>query len=736
VTIISPPAPTVRHSMLATLCALAGALTFTGATAQAANAAGFPPEPCPNEQLRFEQPFALALPECRAYEMVSPVDKGDYEAITTLSPADRASVSGEAITYNSEGAFAEPEGTQYSSQYISRRGPDGWSTQNITPPYLAVTTTLNAAYSSVVFTPDLSLGVASTDVPLTSEAIAGYNNLYLVDNADGSHQLVTYVAEHVPEAVGASTDLSHVVYIDEEGPLYEWVDGQSSLVSVAPHGGSADVPGRGSGSTYFWHAVSHDGLRVFMTFTTTPHQVYVRENPEQPQSPLNGEECTVPGDACTVEVSASQKTNGTGPGGTDPHGSSQPARYWDASVDGSRVFFTSNAELTNDANTGSADNAENLYEYDLEKPAGKRLTDLTVDSAGNGAAVLGVVDISEDGSYVYFVAESELASNENGNKEKAVLGQPNLYLDHDGVIAFIATLSPSDSKDWSGLGDNGLGDNTVRETPDGTHLAFLSTKSLTGYDNTDANTGLADAEVFSYDATAGPYGTLVCASCNPSGAQPVGSSGFGEENGERNARLVDYTSRNFSEDGSRLFFDSRDALVPHATNGLQNVFEYEGGHVYPISTVAGGHESYFVDASANGDDVFIATADQLLPQDTDTRAVVYDARVGGGYPVSVAPPACDNADSCKGPVSPQPGVFGAPASATFSGAGNLVPGVSPPAVLKPKTAAQLKAEKLTKALKACKKARSRKKRAACEKQARKKYGASKAKKASNKRRSR
>ncbi len=63
-TIILPPAPTVHHSMLAMLCALAGTLTFADTAAQA----GSVPEPCPNAQLRTEQPFALALPDCRAYE--------------------------------------------------------------------------------------------------------------------------------------------------------------------------------------------------------------------------------------------------------------------------------------------------------------------------------------------------------------------------------------------------------------------------------------------------------------------------------------------------------------------------------------------------------------------------------------------------------------------------------------------------------------------------------------------
>jgi hypothetical protein len=147
--------------------------------------------------------------------------------------------------------------------------------------------------------------------------------------------------------------------------------------------------------------------------------------------------------------------------------------------------------------------------------------------------------------------------------------------------------------------------------------------------------------------------------------------------------------RTFSEDGSRLFFQSYDALVPHDSNGRQDVFEYQGGHIYPLSNVAGDAESLFLDATPNGNDVFIATADQLLPQDHDFRMDIYDARVDSGFPVSTSPPPCNNGDACKPPPTPPPAVFGAPASATFSGAGNVPPFVAEkPAVkvkVKPKS---------------------------------------------------
>jgi hypothetical protein len=83
-------------------------------------------------------------------------------------------------------------------------------------------------------------------------------------------------------------------------------------------------------------------------------------------------------------------------------------------------------------------------------------------------------------------------------------------------------------------------------------------------------------------------------------------------------------------------------------------------------------------------------------------------------------------------------LLGTPASTTFSGAGNLAP---PPATVpskpKTKTAAQIGAEKLAKALKACKKDKKRAERKRCERQAHKQFGTAKqAKKASNDRKAR
>ena len=695
--------------------------------------------------------------------MVSPLAKDD-NGVEALG--SRAAVGGEAITYESPGAFAEPSSISLQGTYLSRRGAGGWVTQNISPSYVdrQGESALYRPFEELLFTPDLSRGVLeSENTPLVAGQPAAYVNLYVADLETGSYESVTTVTppsseippfhpgnksgSERPEVEGASSDLSHVVFQQaadlccgaspERVHIYEEAGGVLRRVDVPPKGGKlegADDVGAFASLEYPeeagnpWRAVSGDGSRVVFTGnqTNVGGHVYVRENPMSPV-----EECSVATDACTVEVSASQRTE------PDPHAGkglgAGAAWYRDASVNGERVFFTSRVELTNDADTGLEDNAANLYEYDFERPEGERLSDLTPGNV-EGGGVVGLVTASEDGSYVYFVADGKLTGEKSSEGAEPVAGEPNLYLSHGGRVVFIATLARNpngkylpgraggngDEDDWAGEeGDTsydfGPGQHSVRVTPDGSLLAFESELPLTPYENRAAAPGECEhercREVYLYEVGSGSHPpTLVCVSCNPARSRPVGPSALGghealkgsageQSNGKPSPF---YLPQNISEGGGRVFFQSSDVLVPHASDGRLNVYEWErpgvgscsesspgfsavsGGCVFAVSNVAGGSNSYFMDASASGNDVFIATGDQLVPSDTDTREDVYDVKVGGGFPVSIAPPECVNADSCKPPVSPLPGVFGVPATATFSGLGNPPP-PPPPAVVKPKT---------------------------------------------------
>jgi hypothetical protein len=703
-------------------------LCVCGSGVGSARAAG---AACANEQLRAEQPYGLALPDCRAYEMVSPVEKNDGDAVDSTcffgAWSNRASVSGEAIAFVSPTSYANPVGARLCDTYKSKRGPGGWSTENITPPHEALEGFIggfgSAGYKDLNFTPDLSSAVVTEQtVPLTSDTPGGsgpneiYTSMYVADLTNRSYQLVESQPTNIevfaiPQPVAATPDLSHVLL----ERMLVWVNGKTFPANVNNNGETLRAdPGSGmlssnssgeyplfSGHIFTWHAMSSDGKRVFMTSTPGAYldragreSLYMRENPEQPQSPVDGQgHCTIVADACTVLISGSRRAVPD----PEPNGP-YPVVFLGASADGSKVFFRSRIELTEDAFTGAGDEASNLYEYDVNS---ETLKDLTVDTTyPRGGDLLGVVGMSEDGSYVYFVARGNLAPG-------ATTGQANLYVAHEGgAPKFIATLlngkqkeqheeeeannwateeSPgsgftyaegSDAREWmSGIQHPQEPTHAV-VSHDGTKLMFISKQSLTGYDNERAEDSPVEAgrcdengrcnEVFVYDTTSG---SLVCASCNPSGARPLGPSDFDQiELGNTPQKLT----QNLTESGT-LFFETYDALVPHDSNGLQDVYEYQNGHVYPVSDVANGVESHFLNTGGNGRDVFIGTGAQLLPEDHDSRIDIYDARVNGGFPVNVVPPVCDNGDACKPPPSLQPGVFGAPASATFSGAGNVAP---------------------------------------------------------------
>jgi hypothetical protein len=296
----------------------------------------------------------------------------------------------------------------------------------------------------------------------------------------------------------------------------------------------------------------------------------------------------------------------------------------------------------------------------------------------------------------------------------------------------------------------------------------MSQLPLTGYDNRDAVTGNPDEEVFLYHA---PTGTLVCASCNPTGARPVGveyakidttaSGGLAGGDavwkqeqgiaanipswtaGALHEERERYQSRFLSNTG-RLYFNSHDALVPQDVNRTEDVYQYEPpgqgdcstasstfsphsrGCVGLISSGTDAGESAFLDASESGGDVFFLTSAHLSPQDVDSSLDIYDAHeCTTSSPClpqpAASPPPCTTGEACKPAPTPQPGIFGSPASSTFSGPGNPPPA---PTSVKPLTNTQ----KLAKALTACraKYRHSKKRRSSCERTARHTFAARKA----------
>jgi hypothetical protein len=206
---------------------------------------------------------------------------------------------------------------------------------------------------------------------------------------------------------------------------------------------------------------------------------------------------------------------------------------------------------------------------------------------------------------------------------------------------------------------------TAQASADGRELLFTSARNITGYES-----GVGAQEAYLYSAESE---TTTCVSCRLDGQHSVGSQftfpiratwSFPQE--------LQGPPRSLSADGSRVFFQMPDALATGAVEGKENLYEWRQGVVYWLGTFSGAKAYGFLDASANGDDVFINTEQQLDPHDTDFVLDAYDIRVGGGFPPPTpAPVPCDPAaDQCRPAPTPQPAGVGSGGSAAVSGPGN------------------------------------------------------------------
>jgi hypothetical protein len=285
-----------------------------------------------------------------------------------------------------------------------------------------------------------------------------------------------------------------------------------------------------------------------------------------------------------------------------------------------------------------------------------------------GAVVAGVLDTSENGSYVYFAARGQLVAGKGSTyAENVSAGTYSVYLAHGGATKFVGAVRAGDFVNKAGVLLSRHNRWTSRSTPDGTHLLFNSTANVTGY----ASGGAIEAYLYSAASE-----STECISCRHDEQSSVAGSTFSplasETSGSSNSLHppVDITA-----DGSRVYFISPDRLATGAIEGQSNLYGWEHGQAYLLATEPVGlfEEMKFAGVSAIGDDVFLTTPTQLNFEDVDGRPDVYDARVNGGFPVPSPPPVpCDplSENSCQASPAADTGANGSAPASSLPGSGN------------------------------------------------------------------
>jgi hypothetical protein len=602
------------------------------------------PTPCANALLR-SGPSAL-LPDCRAYELVTPPNTNARAPIGVgrlggVFPTRQVSPAGDKIPFRVEGGslpgIEGGSGSLVGDPYLATRTASGWSTTFSGP---------SAAEASQV-----AAGARSPD--------QGYS-FYLAGDK-GSAVLV-------PKG-----NTSYVRY----------PDGHSELLGQGSLGVDYEVAGK---------LISEGGRHIVFSTGVSGAAVPVQLEPEAAPSGTRAIYDRTP-DGTTHVVSLKP--------GEVPFGAGEYANYAGASLDGVGIAFEVGSTLYlryNDEETfaigtgadiaGVAEGGKRVFyvqggDYDEfgEYLGGGDLKAFDVEAGVIDFTTTGdttPVTVSADGTTAYFVSQTAIAgSGPNPRGDEPQAGKENLYRSVGGQEAeFIATVTERDVKgEYNGIepadglrlwahsvATGRLGNVPVRSTPDGKALLFKSRAALAGYDPEGR------AEIYRYAP-----GELQCLSCNPTGAPASSDAGLQTDfrEGDREVFTPFGWPENLRGDGRRAFFESNEKLVSNDSDGRRDVYQWEdegvgsctqaGGCVRLISSSQSQRGEYLWAVSPSGNDVFFLSSDLLVGADVDETPSIYDARVQGGFAEAQVRGECLG-EACQPSVSapndPIPGLTG------------------------------------------------------------------------------
>jgi hypothetical protein len=713
--------------------------------------------PCPNEALRAESsinpethlPLSLQLPDCRAYELVSPPFTEGF-AITGVATI---SVDGSQMIAGSFGAFAGSESDPLSVNELTDGGPvykftrtgSKWEASPVDPSParfpiqgfvrassdLSRTLWMTREPTESIYALDLQLRepdgsfvkVGSMVPPSVSGPPTGYvgseaGGLFVVGAASNlSHVLFKILA---PSGGGLSflwpgdtTSIPHGTSLYEyagtgnSSPELVGVNNEGVLISNCETwlGGPLD-----GGNKY--NAVSSDGETVFFTAIgksdseCSSHASVRAPEVDELYARVNGSKSVAISEPPAAQCSACRTTV------------KRPAEFQGASETGSEALFTTEQELL------AGDTGENLYEYDFDNPEGEKIVRVSAgapEHESSNPGVEGVARVSEDGTHAYFVARAVLTGpNEAGKGKSPTVGEPNLYVfEHDatypqGRTTFVATLSEGDAQDW-----NSENRALVQATPDGRFLVFTSeAPNLTPDDTSTVR------QIFEYDALQEKLVRVSVGQQTPRGYEcsitanaGVGFNCDGNTEESRDGPTLPESRAGLaavSNDGSYVVFQSADALTPHALDNqllneyegqqtyAQNVYEYHSSVGSDVGSIADGNVFLISDGRDRTLHNVLASGVQLYGTDAAGQDVFFssgdplvaqdtDTQVGvydarvDGGFAAPVSPMECGGEACL-PGSSATRLFSAPESSIISGSGNLTPtSPSAPARVTPKT---------------------------------------------------
>jgi hypothetical protein len=612
---------------------------------------------CPNEQFRVG--LSAGLPDCRAYELVSPPDLGG-SSVRVPASADQAWVAntahpvefpvaatdGNSLLWKTDAVIPGDPSSGVTDTYLSRRGATGWSWHRVGPPGEETpggAATLNYASPSLDRLIFFTFGAAlpGDDGPTRTP----FSQDFYREEPDGTFAHLNVGSEpessetEQPAGDATTPDALSVIFQDPR--------------RLEPGAASCDLYLRSENST----------------------EIVSRDENDVPVCP-NPRSAVLSADGSTLAFVDNGERNlflrdlDAGQAIAFPFSPSFQGYETDAiSDDGTRLVFDALPHLTAD----DQDAAVDIYEFDRTTESFTRLSAASGSPASSGNAPPSCggspcaprfLQATKDLGGVYFFSPELLDGH-------GVEGAPNLYFRADGQTGYVATLASSDRAVTER--NESIRRNGHRLAADGSTLLFESTNRITAYDNGGVS------EIYAFDPGTG---RTTCVSCRSDGEAPQGAASLSEapegtpptKTDAAFYALSPVNTVNSDLTGTHFYFQTSDALVAADINDEVDVYEYDVASATPalISSGKADTPTALWGNSADGRDVFIVTAEPLTAGDRSVSAVkAYDARIGGGFPISVVPPPCQG-EGCRNHGSPVP-PGAVPPTSSFEGPGNRKP---------------------------------------------------------------